>query len=262
MTAKTNGAIAEGHYARKQLVCRNRLISWSHRRRFEIARDMARPFAGLRLVDYGCGDGTFLAMLGQSDHAPAFSLGLELSDEVVNDCRRRLGQEGRIEFARIGDPQSRQHDGTFDALFCMEVMEHVCDWGPMFEAFERLLRPGGTLVISVPVEIGLALPIKLAARRVAAWRGMKDYPGEPPYTWSEWFAGVFAGDRQHFERPVQRWHDGSCSYGHKGFNWKVLRAELAKRFDFERVTGSPVVWLPTACASQAWLRLRTRMTSG
>lgn len=52
-----------GHYERKQLLSKDRLIAWSHRRRFETGLRLAGAFAGGRVLDYGCGDGTFLAML-------------------------------------------------------------------------------------------------------------------------------------------------------------------------------------------------------
>ena len=51
-----------GHYARKQLYGGAWLITWSHRRRFQLACRFAAQFPGKRLLDYGCGDGTFLAM--------------------------------------------------------------------------------------------------------------------------------------------------------------------------------------------------------
>ncbi len=58
-----NDAISDGHYAKKQLLCKDWLIAWSHRSRFQMGLGLAREFSGKRVLDYGCGDGTFLAML-------------------------------------------------------------------------------------------------------------------------------------------------------------------------------------------------------
>ena len=55
--------VQAGHYAQKQIFSRSSLIAWSHRSRFLLARQIVQPYAGARLLDYGCGDGTFLAQV-------------------------------------------------------------------------------------------------------------------------------------------------------------------------------------------------------
>lgn len=42
-------------------------------------------------------------------------------------------------------------DNTFDTVLCTQVLEHVRDHHQMFGEILRILRPGGTLVISVPL---------------------------------------------------------------------------------------------------------------
>ncbi|MFL6256238.1 MAG: hypothetical protein ACJ74T_14610, partial [Pyrinomonadaceae bacterium] len=116
----------------------------------------------------------------------------------------------------------------------------------------------GRLVVSVPVETGLPLLFKQAARRVAGWRGIGDYPGTSPYTLGELWAGLFAGSRQHILRPVHTAADGTRFHDHKGFNWMRLRETLAESFGVERVLGSPIAWLPPHLGSQAWFVLRGR----
>ena len=54
--------LRDGDYARKQIYCPSRIVRWSHGSRFELARQLVAPHAGGRLLDYGCGDGTFVAM--------------------------------------------------------------------------------------------------------------------------------------------------------------------------------------------------------
>src|SRR5436190_22241918 len=85
-------ALAEGHFAKKQIFSKSWLISWSHRRRFETALRLAQQFAGRRILDYGCGDGTFLKMLMDGPSPPAESIGAELLSSTADDCRRRLGK--------------------------------------------------------------------------------------------------------------------------------------------------------------------------
>ena len=51
--------LKQGHFAKKQLFSKSGIIRWSHRRRFEVAVAKSSAFAGLRVLDFGCGDGTY-----------------------------------------------------------------------------------------------------------------------------------------------------------------------------------------------------------
>ena len=43
------------------------------------------------------------------------------------------------------------HDETFDTVFSSQVLEHVADHGQMLDECNRLLKPGGYLIISAPM---------------------------------------------------------------------------------------------------------------
>ena len=145
-------------------------------------------------------------------------------------------------------------NGQFDVLFCMEVLEHVVDREPVFDLWDRVLRPGGEIIVSVPNETGPALAIKQPARRLAGWCGVGDYPGLAPYTW-----GNMPG---RFRRPPAAHHPsgspggGSPVHCHKGFNWRALRDELVQRWDLVRTYRSPIPFLPADINSQIWFHLR------
>jgi len=245
-----------GHYAKKQLLSPSKLIAWSHSRRFATGLSLARRFAGQRVVDYGCGDGTFLELLLRGPGAPRAAVGVEITDELVRDCTTRLGHVAGLSFARVEELDRAEHAAAYDGVVCMEVLEHVVDVEEVLDRLVRLLAPGGTLIVSVPVETGLALPVKQTARRIAGWRGIGDYPGTTPYTLRELAAGVFAGGRQHVSRPVHLSPDGTRFHDHKGFNWRALRQRLRRRLRVERTLASPLAWLPPGLASQVWLLAR------
>ena len=179
--------IANGHYAKKQILSKDRVIAWSHRRRFETGLRLARDCGARdgRVLDYGCGDGSFLSMLSDGDVRPRHCVGAELHASLVDDCRRRLGARENLDFVLVGELDADAHRGAFDLVVCMEVLEHVIDPAAVVERLARLLAPGGRLLVSVPVETGLPLLFKQAARRVAGWRGIGDYPGVTPYTAGE-----------------------------------------------------------------------------
>jgi SAM-dependent methyltransferase len=247
--------LRDGHYAAKQIFCRDRLIAWSHRRRFETGLELARRFRGQRLLDYGCGDGTFLAMLEASGAASAEAIGAELDAFQVTDCRRRLRSTG-VRFVEIPELDAPEHRERYDVIMCMEVLEHVVDLDAVIDRLWRLLAAGGTLMVSVPVETGLPLVLKQVARRIAGWRGIGDYPGTSPYTPAEYRVSVFAGSRQHLDRPV---YAGATPYhDHKGFNWMALADRLRRRFVIDETIASPIAWLGPRLATQVWFVARKR----
>ena len=251
-----------GHYERKQLLCRDRLIAWSHRGRFETGLRLARLYgAGARVLDYGCGDGTFLSMLTDDparQAMPREAVGAEITGALVEDCRRRHGARESLRFVVADELGEKEHEGGFDLVVCMEVLEHVVGPEALVENLARLVAPGGRLIVSVPVETGLPLVAKQAWRRVAGWRGIGDYPGTDPYTPGEMLRSVFAGRRQHVARTVHRTGEGAEFHDHKGFNWMRLREILSARLNVERTLGSPVAWLPPHLSSQAWFVARKR----
>jgi SAM-dependent methyltransferase len=248
-------AIGRGHYASKQLFSRDKLVAWSHGRRFETAVALARRFAGKRVLDYGSGDGTFLALTMMTTDAPALGVGAELNAHTVEDCRVRYREEPRLKFVLVDELATPEHVRQYDAVFCMEVMEHVVDWEPELARLKTLLKPGGALIISVPVETGLPLLVKQTVRRIAGWRKIGHYPGTSSYSMSELASSVFAGERQHVRRPIFDTGGGSF-HDHKGFNWMALKARLARDFVVERVQASPFAWLGPHLATQAWFIAR------
>ena len=249
--------LGKGHYAAKQIFCRDRVIAWSHRRRFEAGLQLARRFKGRRLLDYGCGDGTFLALLFETDAIPAAAVGAELDDYQVVDCRQRLGDRPGLEFMSIAALDDDVHRGAYDGVVCMEVLEHVVPLDEVIERLWRVLADDGTLLVSVPVETGLPLLLKQAARRVAGWRGIGDYPGTSPYTLREYAASVFAGRHPHLER-ARLGKAEAPFHDHKGFNWMALRDRLAGRFTIERTMASPLAWLGPHLATQVWFVARKK----
>jgi len=258
MLNTADAALRGGHYAAKQIFCRSHVIAWSHRRRFETGLRLARRFHGLRLLDYGCGDGTFLALLQRTAFAPAESTGVELDGAQVRDCRARLGDHPGLTFQTIASLDEPAMCGRFDGVVCMEVLEHVVDLDGVLDRLHRVLAAAGTLLVSVPVETGVPLLVKQAARRVAGWRGIGDYPGTSAYSWGELRTGLFAGPRSLLPRPVFQGGGPTPFHDHKGFNWMALREQLRTRFIIEQTVASPLPLLGPHLATQVWFVARKR----
>jgi SAM-dependent methyltransferase len=262
LTPAIDPALKDGHYATKQIFCKDRLIAWSHQRRFETGLQLAARFKGQRILDYGCGDGTFLGLLMSSASAPADAVGVEIDEAQIAGCRSRLGGRPGLRFDLIASLTSERERDRYDAVVCMEVLEHVSALDAVIDQMWRVLAPSGALLVSVPVETGIPLLVKQAARRVAGWRGIGDYPGTSPYTMSECWRSFWAGDAQHLERPVFTGADGGTFHDHKGFNWMALRNRLQTRFTLEQTVASPIRWLGPHLATQVWFVLRKSADSG
>lgn len=254
---KPEEPITAGWYARKQIGSPSALISWSHRRRFATGLALAQRFRGGRLLDYGCGDGTFLALLMTLPDRPSAAVGAELTATMVDDCQRRLGSTPGLTFVTIDTLRESQYRNAFDGIVCMEVLEHVTNLDAVLADFERVLAPPGTLIVSVPVETGPPVLVKQTTRWLLGRLGVGDYPGTTSYGWGELARATVAGKRQHLQRPVHQTPTGPA-HDHKGFNWRLLREHLAARFDLEALATSPIRWLPPLFASQVWLTTRAR----
>jgi len=251
-------SVRDGHYAAKQIYCKDRLIAWSHSSRFRTGLALARPFAGRRMLDYGCGDGTFLALLHESGAAPSAAVGADLDDAQVNDCRVRLGHLQGVRFERIADLDAPRHRDAYDVIICTEVLEHVVELDAIIGSLHRMLADEGTLIVSVPVESGLPLVVKQTVRRIAGWRGIGDYKWTSAYTWRELAAGIFAGREPHITRPIYHGATGVPFHDHKGFNWKALADRLSRSFIIETIAASPVAWLGPSLATQVWFVARKK----
>jgi SAM-dependent methyltransferase len=251
--------VAGGEYARKQIFCPSALVRWSHRSRFDLARRLVTPDAGGRLLDYGCGDGTFLAMV--HDLFPA-AVGTDADAEQLMAAAGRLRSLALLVFlppAALGP----SHNGRYDVVTCMEVLEHCTPpvRHDVLADLRRLVAPDGRVVLSVPIEIGLSLPAKQIARRFAGWRGLGDYRHAERYAFRELLTMTLAGPETEIGRPLYTNRDGNVEYafhGHKGFNWHALEREVTELFIVEERRCSPMPWLGTLLNSQLWMVCRSR----
>ena len=93
-------------------------------------------------LDAGCGDGRYLAAL--ANELPDRRAGIDLSERILETARQRVAadfRQGNLEAIPFAD-------GEFDLVLCSQVIEHVLHAEPAVAELRRVLRPGGTLIIS------------------------------------------------------------------------------------------------------------------
>ena len=112
-----------------------------------------------RILDAGCGSGSLAFDLSRLGYKVNM---VEYSPEFVNSVsmRVKLNNENNCpQIQRASITSLPFADASFDGVVCGEVLEHVLpeDGGDVaaVEQFARVLRPGGVLVASVPLNPGL-----------------------------------------------------------------------------------------------------------
>jgi hypothetical protein len=130
----------------------------------------------------------------------------------------------------------------------------------VLDQIRDVTAPGGTVVISVPIEIGPTLAAKQAARGLVALGGLKEYSSRERYAAGELLRMVFAGPATPFAREEYVGADSggraSRYTGHKGFNWRKLERAIGARFPIERRLFSPMPLLGSLLNSQVWFVCR------
>ena len=107
----------------------------------------ARVTPGARLLDVGCGGGLLAEALAQ---AGAAVTGIDLAPGMIEVARlHAAGSRLAIDY-RVADAQelAAAAPGSFDAVTCMEMLEHVPDPAAMVATLGALVRPGGALFVS------------------------------------------------------------------------------------------------------------------
>ncbi|MGR3364674.1 MAG: bifunctional 2-polyprenyl-6-hydroxyphenol methylase/3-demethylubiquinol 3-O-methyltransferase UbiG [Maritimibacter harenae] len=114
----------------------------------EFGRDLTEsaPFAGLRILDIGCGGGLLsepMARLG------AEVVGVDAAERNIPVAQLHAEQSGlEIDYRHTTAEALAETGERFDVVLNMEVVEHVADPLSYLTACQQLLKPGGLMVAS------------------------------------------------------------------------------------------------------------------
>ena len=135
-----------------------------------------KPFAGLSLLDIGCGGGLLsepMARLG------AEVVGIDPSETNAEIAQLHAGRSGlAIDYRAVTAEALAETGARFDVVLAMEVVEHVTDVSAFIAAAASLLKPGGLLFVATinrtPKAFALAI---VGAEYLLRWlpRGTHDY---------------------------------------------------------------------------------------
>ncbi len=105
------------------------------------------PLAGARVLDVGCGGGLLSEALARQG---AQVTAIDLAPELVKVARLHKLESGLDVDYRVQSVEdlAAEAPGSFDAITCMEMLEHVPRPGAILDACATLLKPGGKLFLS------------------------------------------------------------------------------------------------------------------
>lgn len=103
--------------------------------------------AGMRVLDVGCGGGLLsegMATLG------AEVTGIDLSEKALGVARLHLLESGqKVDYRAISvEELATEAPASFDAVTCMEMLEHVPNPASVVAACAKLVKPGGQVFLS------------------------------------------------------------------------------------------------------------------
>lgn len=170
---------------------------------------------GMRVLDIGAGLGSVSLLVSEIVGPQGEVIAVECSPAMIEFATRRMRNAGRtnIQFV-LGEAESLQLDGPFDAVVGRFVLRELNNRAGTLEKLARLLRPGGIVafqekVLTVPIT---AVPPMPAVEKVRSWmdqaRGQARVELEMGAKLPQIFAaaGLPAPDLQ-FEAPIGNGND-------------------------------------------------------
>jgi len=100
-----------------------------------------------KILDIGCGGGLLTEALAKKSYALH---GIDRSETLIHTAHHHAqGQSLSIEYTCISAEEfAEKYPRTFDAVTCMELLEHVPNPPAIIQACHRLVKPGGCIFFS------------------------------------------------------------------------------------------------------------------
>lgn len=135
---------------------------------FGVALPSLKPLSGLTVLDIGCGGGLVaepLARLGA--HVTA----IDPSPDTIAAARAHAKVSSlEIDYRAVTAEEVAASGRSFDAVLCLEVVEHVQDPAAFIRLAAGLVRPGGLLIASTINRTGKAWLLAIVgAEYVLRW---------------------------------------------------------------------------------------------
>ncbi len=107
---------------------------------------VARIRPGERVLDVGCGTGTFAARLATRNPAQSV-VGVDVSDGMLDEARRKTAAFPNVRFEQARAADLPLADASVDVVVSASALHYVDQPGDALAEARRVLRPGGRLAV-------------------------------------------------------------------------------------------------------------------
>jgi SAM-dependent methyltransferase len=192
---------------------------------------------GAAVLDAGCGSGAQARWLLDQG---ADVVGIDLSPRMIEEAKRRCGDEGRFFVADLAEPLPLE-PGSLDGITCSLALHYLQDWSVALRSFAAALRPAGWAVISLDHPFGAPLP------------GQRGGYFDTELVADTWRKGDVEVSQQFWRRPLSATLDAFAAAGFVVD--RVTEAQPSveglRRFPDEL---TPLSGVPTFIVYRLWLR--------
>lgn len=110
--------------------------------------ELLKPARGEKILEVGCGNGRDFSFLSSGG---ARCVGVDYDYRIVTVAKERLLRNNNKGTLAVADATKLPFkDCSFDKVSCSEVLEHVPEYKKTLEEMNRVLKPGGKAVFTVP----------------------------------------------------------------------------------------------------------------
>lgn len=119
-------------------------------------------FSGKTFIDVGCSTGYVTSLIAETFN-PIKSYGVDVNQQNLEVAKERYPD---INFSVVDLNNQYLSTNDYDIVTCFETLEHVGNLNIALDHLLKMKKPGGLLLIVVPVEIGFSGILKLIWRTV------------------------------------------------------------------------------------------------
>ena len=147
------------------------------------------PLVGLDIIDVGCGGGILTEPIARMG---GLVTGVDAGLENIKIARHHAKQVGlKINYLHELPEELILHEGRYDVVINMEVIEHVADLNAFLTATAELIKPGGVMLLSTINRTWKSLALaKIAAEYLLHWLPIGTHNWENFVKPSELIAGL------------------------------------------------------------------------
>jgi len=139
---------------------------FSHKKRFVEAKNFLNKYKSnneITMLDFGCGNGFFIKYLIENKFQLNFSA-YDPVEQQINEMKDLFNSNNIMNVNIFNHYESINN--KFDIICCLETLEHFEEehQKKLLEQMQKLLKPDGIIIISIPIEVYLSGFIKMILR--------------------------------------------------------------------------------------------------